>query len=81
MKAEDLKKFIMEFTEDCKNQYIVIDDNDFIAVMESNDEINNKLANKNGNMELSEGKSLSYMQFKKDNESSGKYRIYYGEHR
>lgn len=49
--------------------------------MESNDELNNNLAKKNGDMELSEGTTLSYMQFKKDNERDGKYRIYYGEHR
>lgn len=81
MRANDLKNFILAFTEDCKNQYIVIDENDFIAVMESNDELNNNLAKKNGNMELSEGTTLSYMQFKKDNESDEKYRIYYGEHK
>ena len=81
MKAKDLKNFILEFTKDCEKEYIVIAENDFIAVMESSDELNNKLAKKNGNMELSEGKSLLYMQFKKDNESSGKYRIYYGEHK
>lgn len=81
MKADNLKNFILAFAEDCKNQYIVIDENDFIAVMESNDELNNKLAKKNADMEISEGNTLSYMEFRKDNESDGKYRICYGEHK
>lgn len=81
MKADNLKNFILAFAEDCKNQYIVIDENDFIAVMESNDELNNKLAKKNGDMEISEGSTLSYMEFRKDNESIGHYKICYGEHK
>ena len=81
MKAKDLKNFILEFTKDCEKEYLIIDENDFIAVMEIDDELNNKLAEKNGNMELSEGTTLSYMQFEKDTKNVGKYRIYYGEHR
>lgn len=81
MKADNLKNFILAFAEDCKNQYIVIDENDFIAVMESNDELNNKFAKKNGDMEISEGSTLSYMEFRKDNESIGHYKICYGEHK
>lgn len=81
MKADNLKNFILAFAEDCKNQYIIIDENDFIAVMESNDELNNKLAKKNGDMEISEGSTLSYMEFRKDNESIGHYKICYGEHK